>query len=216
MTAYSRENPSERYREILAYYKNLHEEGDVINNISAKETFDGRSLIPHVNHIRSLCLNNSSKTLLDYGSGKAMGYDVATAELPDGTVVKGIKSIWNIDNITFYDPGYAPYSTLPDGKFDAVISTDVLEHIPEEDIPWVLAEMFAYARQFLFCTIALYPAEKILPDGTNAHITLKDAGWWANQLEAASAKYNHSVLYSSALIDDAYARRRIFIESVST
>ena len=40
--------------------------------------------------------------------------------------------------VTCYDPGYAPFAEPCEGTFDGVITTDVLEHIPEEDIGWVL------------------------------------------------------------------------------
>lgn len=57
--------------------------------------------------------------------------------MPDGRKINGLKDIWRVDSITLYDPGYEPYSTLPVGDFDGVICTDVLEHCPEEDIPWI-------------------------------------------------------------------------------
>ena len=42
----------------------------------------------------------------------------------------------------------------PTGQFDGVISTDVLEHCPEPDLPWILDEMFGAARKFIFANIA--------------------------------------------------------------
>ena len=64
-----------------------------------------------------------------------------------------------------------PPSDPYEGTYDGVISTDVLEHIPEEDIPWVLDDLFAQAKTFIYAVAACYPAKKIMPDGTNAHCT---------------------------------------------
>ncbi len=65
--------------------------------------------------------------------------------------------------IALYDPAYTPYMALPQGKFTmASICTDVLEHCPEQDIPWILSELFSYATRFVFANIACYPAKKTL------------------------------------------------------
>jgi hypothetical protein len=78
------------------------------------------------------------------------------------------------------------FAARPDSRFDGVISTDVLEHIPEEDIDWVLAECFGFARRFLYMNIASYLAVKILPNGWNAHVTVRPPGWWRERIEAAA------------------------------
>ena len=128
----SRENPSARYLEMLSMYRALHEHGDQANNIPAAKTFDGRSLPPHALAIQSLIRQFGVRTLLDYGAGKGTAYsETAKIQLPNGQTANGLKQLWGIDKITLYDPGYAPHASQPVGKFDAVICTDVLEHIPE-------------------------------------------------------------------------------------
>jgi hypothetical protein len=65
----------------------------------------------------------------------------------------------------------------------------VLEHCPEEDIGWILDELFAFARKFVFANIACFPARKLLPSGGNAHCTVKPAKWWEEVIgRAARAK----------------------------
>ena len=189
MPEYSRSDPSPRYRALVDLNRQMHEDGDARHGIPAADTFDGRSLKPHVAIIKGLVDRLGAKTLLDYGAGKGEGYSKAAVRLPDGRVLNGLKEIWGLDRVTLYDPGYAPHARLPEGSFDAVISTDVLEHCPEEDIPWIIDEIFGYARRFVFVTIALYPAAKSLPTGENAHITLKSVGWWTDRLEAALARH---------------------------
>ncbi len=184
---FTRQNPSPRYRELEALYRTMHVEGDRLHQISPEETFAGTSLRPLVPVIEGLIRRFRAATLLDYGCGKAEGYRTLF-QLPDGRKVNGLKALWNLKNVTLYDPGYAPFSAYPEGHFDAVINTDVLEHIPEEDIDWILAELFSFAKLFLFVSIACYPAAKDLPNGINAHITLKSPGWWLDKLDAARSK----------------------------
>ena len=194
MRAYSRENPSPRYQKLLGMYKGLHEHGAMTENIPADETFDGRSLAPHVDTIKGGIERFRVKTLLDYGCGKAQAYERALLTLPNGKILKGLKEIWGLKKVSFYDPGYEPFSTLPTGVFYGVICTDVMEHCPEEDLEWIMSELFNFSRKFLFCTIACYPARKTLPNGENAHITLESPGWWLDKFEAA-AKKNDQVRY---------------------
>ena len=186
--AYSRANPSPRYVKLLQAYVDLHQHGDALNHVAPEQTFDGRSLSPHVHLIRMAVQQYGLRSLLDYGCGKAKVHTEGHMTLPDGRKLRGLREIWGVDGIRLFDPGYAPYSEAPTGTYDGVICTDVLEHCPEEDIDWIIGELFRFAEKFLFCTIACYPAEKNLPSGENAHITLKNSGWWIDRITAAAAK----------------------------
>jgi hypothetical protein len=183
--SYNRANPSPRYQALMAQYRTLHADGDRLNDLAPDKTFDGRSLPPHVNAIKMMIDRHRVTSLLDYGCGKAEAYNRIIGRMEDGREVKGLKAIWGLKEVALYDPGYEPYSKLPEGSFDAVISTDVLEHCPEEDIEWIVGEIFAYSRKTVFCTVATYPAVKKLPTGENAHITIKSAGWWLDHFERA-------------------------------
>ena len=66
---------------------------------------------------------------------------------------------------SLYDPAIPEYEILPDGQFDGVISFDVLEHIPKQDLEWVITEIFSFSKKIVFLNIACYPAGVILPDG---------------------------------------------------
>ena len=96
-----------------------------------------------------------------------------------------------VDRIVCYDPGYPPFSTLPTEKFDAVICTDVMEHCPEDDLPWILDEIFGFARHFVYGNIASYEALKRLPNGENAHCTVQPPEWWQALLQVVHARHPH-------------------------
>jgi len=175
---YSRENPSPRYQSMVQMYQTMHDGGDAANGLAANETFDGRSLAHHTDQITQLIQSTQSRTLLDYGCGKASAYDNQTIKLQNGQKIIGLRNLWQGVNIRLYDPCYQRYQTFPNEKYDAVISTDVLEHITKEDVPWVIDEILGLANKFVYLNIACYPARKNLPSGENAHITQESPGWW--------------------------------------
>jgi hypothetical protein len=175
---FSRASPSPRYRRLIEQYQLMHTQGDVRSGLAPENTFPGQSLPPQAPNIRRLILETQSRSLLDYGCGKGQQYlpyriaDPMIGEFPD------IKSYWGVSDIRCYDPGYAPYTEMPTGTYDGVICTDVLEHCPEEDVPWILAELFSYATKFVYANVACFPARKRLPSGGNAHCTVKTPRWW--------------------------------------
>jgi len=154
----------------------MHDGGDANTNLASEKTFAGISLLPHIGAIKGMIEQFGAQSLLDYGCGKASSYEQLTLNTPDGPVTDSLANIWGINDFGFYDPGYAPFAALPERKFDAVISTDMLEHCPEEDLPWIISEIFEFSQVFVFCFIALYPAKKSLPNGDNAHITQRPIG----------------------------------------
>lgn len=159
---YSRINPSPRYVELLELYRAMHDHGETFLGIPARETFPGKSLFLQARHIRRLVRLTNARTVLDYGSGKGLQYRPRIIRDEEGAEWPSILDYWNMDEVVCYDPCYAPYSELPTGTFDGVISTDVLEHCPEEDLPWIIDEIFGYANKFVFANVASYPASKRL------------------------------------------------------
>ncbi|HYE36628.1 class I SAM-dependent methyltransferase [Methylocaldum sp.] len=187
--SYSRLNPSQRYNNLLDQYREMHTEGEKFIGIPAENTFPGLSLPPQAQRIKRLIKLTESANLLDYGSGKGKQYDPMPFKAGDQDIYDSILDYWDIDSVHCYDPCYTPFSRLPENKFDGVISTDVLEHCPEEDLPWIIEEMFSFSRKFLFANVACYPAKKRLPNGQNAHITIKSESWWQDIFHKISTNF---------------------------
>lgn len=186
MDIYSKENPSKKYLELGELYKQLHSEGEKSLNLTPEETFQGISLAPQLTKIKNGISLTSSKTLLDYGCGKALAW-LPSSFLEVNSLKITTKEFLELDEVYLYDPGYEPYSTEPTKKYDAVICTDVLEHIPELDIKWFINELFTYSNKYVFANIAVYPAKKIMPNGENAHCTIKPIDWWKSIFDEVSA-----------------------------
>lgn len=140
---------------IASEYRRMHNEG----------RFAGGSLERHIPEIKKLIEEYKVKTLLDYGCGKAVHHKNKLA-----------------DSVTLYDPYYGPYSTQPVGTFDMVICTDVLEHIPEDEVGKVMADLINYTNKVLFLAISTYPAHKKFKNGENVHVTIRPKEWWEKML----------------------------------
>jgi FkbM family methyltransferase len=184
MPQYTREEPSPRYREMMGLYARMHTEGEKQLGLPAELTFPGSSLAAHVTRIKRLIDATAAKTILDYGAGKGTQYRPHPVIVDGEHVADGIAEYWDVDEVRCFDPGYAPHSALPGGKFDGVVCTDVLEHCPEEDLPWILDEIFGYAKSFVYLNVACFPARKTLPNGENAHITVRTPEWWRQLVQS--------------------------------
>jgi hypothetical protein len=147
---------------LLDQYEKLHADPGA---------FSGRSLNRHAVDIGVLVRATHAETLLDYGCGKAEQYTQDLAHLAWGGIVP-----------TLYDPAVPQFAARPEGTFDGVICTDVLEHVLESDLKLMLRDVFGYARRFVFFSIATRPAKRLLPDGRNAHVTVRDERWWRDRI----------------------------------
>jgi hypothetical protein len=188
MISHSRANPSPRYRHLVASYRRMHRDGDPANEVPPEMMFDGRSLPPHAGRIKGLIDRYEAEAILDYGAGKGQQYSHVQIELEDGRGYVNLLEYWGID-VVCYDPAYQPFDTLPSQRYDGVVSTDVLEHCPEEDMEWIVEEIFGLARKFVFATVALYPAGKSLPNGENAHVTIRPVDWWRTLIMRIAANH---------------------------
>lgn len=115
-----------------------------------------KKFIPAINQIIK---DKGIETILDYGCGKAKHHPLE----------------WNA---TKYDPAVPEYQNKPTDKFDLVISTDVLEHIPVDNLKDVIDDIFSYSKKWVFVSVCCRKANAILPNGYNAHATIESAKWW--------------------------------------
>lgn len=174
---HTRRKPSARYRRLLELYREMHVRGEVLRLLPPEQTFPGASLLPQAHHVRRLVAQSGARSILDYGSGKGAQYRPMRLKAGESSW-SSVQEYWGVESIDCYDPGYEPFSRLPQERFDGVIATDVLEHCPEDDLGWIVAELFALARSFVFASVACHPAVKRLPNGENAHCTVRPPAFW--------------------------------------
>jgi len=110
--------------------------------LQAQGKFPGLAMLPFVPDIAELVNEFDSKTILDYGCGLGFQY----------TREKAYKA-WGMKPPALYDPAVDRYSIKPEGQFDGVICTDVLEHVPADELDAMVREIAGYARQWAFVSV---------------------------------------------------------------
>ena len=173
--------PSKNYLKNIEFYKQMHIEGvDLIDGSkkNSQASYNGRTTSQYAEIIKKIINKNDYKNLFEYGCGKAFYYE--NSFNLNNKEISSLKDCWDVE-IKLYDPCFEKYSKLPNKKSDLTICIDVLEHIPEDDIDWVLNELFELTKCMVFMNIACTPALALLPNGKNAHINIQTPKWWHNK-----------------------------------
>jgi ubiquinone/menaquinone biosynthesis C-methylase UbiE len=140
--------------------------------------------------VDNLIKNYKFKTVLDAGCGSgdvvrylmSKGYDARGIELSTTVLKKYSKDLLD-KKIVFQ--GSLTNMPFKDKTFDVIFSSEVLEHIPEEEIQNVIEEFYRVSKKYLFLTISLRPSSNF----NKYHITLKERVWWENKfIEAGFEK----------------------------
>lgn len=109
------------------------------------------------------------RSILDYGAGQGtLGRDLRAAGF----------------DCREYDPAIPHMADAPEFA-DMVTCTDVLEHIEPDKLDNVLAHIRQLARKVAFLVVACRPANKLLPNGGNAHLIIERKEWWHDRIQAA-------------------------------
>lgn len=172
---------------LVDQYKELHKNQNL---------YAGSALTLHKESIRQFISAKKCDTILDYGCGKGIQY---FKENIHNEYFYGIMP-------SLYDPAVEEYSKLPEGTFDAVICTDVLEHIEEDDIDNILQEIYSKADRLVYLGICNSEADSFLPDGRNAHVTMKHIDWWLEKIiphaHVFSVVHVYGIGKSTAIIEN--------------
>lgn len=140
-----------------AQLKKLHSDSQAfgVGNVTAK----------HYPLIKGLIQKKNYGSVLDYGCGKGHFIKYAKESMP-GLRVEG------------FDVASDEYAVLPSDQFDLVVCLDVMEHVEFGALSNVLATIRDRTAKTFICSVANYPAGKVLPDGRNAHVTQMPFGYW--------------------------------------
>ena len=142
---------------LVALYAELHRTG-VYGNTSLKR----------IARIRPLVRELDPASILDYGCGQS--------SLLDHLALRDSTKLYR------YDPAIPEFAEIKAARVDMIVCTDVLEHIPEADLPDILNHIAALSSYVVF-GIDTTESEQQLPDGSNAHCTVKPAASWRGLLQ---------------------------------
>jgi hypothetical protein len=130
----------------------------------------------HAQVVKKLIEQTEPATILDYGCG-------------ENRLAEALKPIL----VSGYDPGIPERSKMPK-PCDMVVCTDVLEHVEPERVESVIDHIFRLTGKTAYLVISTKPANAILPDGRNAHLTVQPAERWLELLTALNWKVqNHQI-----------------------
>lgn len=136
--------------------------------------FKGMTVVGYAEPIARLVRDTGAQYLLDYGSG----FGEAWRELK-------LHQQWGVQRVECYDPAVYRFEKKPPGPFDGVMCVDVLEHLREQHVANVVAELFDYATKFIWASVCCRAAKKTFSDGkTNLHVTVQPYDWWRAHFEA--------------------------------
>ena len=170
---------SNQYNELISYYKQMAENGyNRVDGTFVKNVYSDAEPHKFADQLKEIVEFFAAKNGLDYGSG---GSNLNKTKLANG--VKFIDYI-GLQKIQSFEPARKKKKKY---KSDIVLCFDVLEHIFINDVPWVLNDLFKYATKCIVINVACYNAAALLPNGENAHITVRPSSWWLGQIECISS-----------------------------
>ena len=138
----------------VEFYKKYHEE----------HAEYGTGAVHLLDEVSIIIDATNPSIVLDYGCGK-------------GALVSALQKKYPRIAFFGYDPAIPGRDTLPVQKADLVINTDVLEHIPEDELPEVV-EQISSISQHVFFSLHHGKAAAVLENGENAHCTVKPQSWY--------------------------------------
>ncbi len=174
---------SKQGEELVKLYEKMAKEGYTRRDgVQIKTAFSDFEL----RKFRNLCKEKISKkninTLLDYGGGGS-DWDEPNFEPTTGETAK---QFFKIEEVNKFEPARNLMEKKPS---DCVICIDVLEHIFIADVPNVVNELFSLSKNLLIINVACYKAAAILPNGENAHITIRSPVWWKGVIDTVAIKH---------------------------
>jgi hypothetical protein len=181
-------NFSAKGQALIDLYAEMAKDGyDRTDGTRVAEAFSDFELRPYRESIAKLFEQQGIKTVLDYGCGGS-DWEQAGFDKPDKSDESGksAKDYFALDAAYGYDPARDRDERQ---KVDCVVSFDVLEHIFISDVPAVLCDMFSYAGKLAVLNVDCYPAAAKLPNGENAHITVRAPLWWKGMVDSIAVEY---------------------------
>jgi len=180
---------SKKGKELIDLYTEMANKGFERNDGDfTKEAFSNFGARPYRAGLKRDFALLGVKSTLDYGCGGSdwsiKGFDEDSNE--------SAKEFFGLDNCYRFEPA----RDLDERKkVDCVLNFDVLEHIFIADVSNVINEIFSYATKLVAINVACYSAAALLPNGENAHITVRSPHWWKAQIDNIALRYpNTSVL----------------------
>jgi hypothetical protein len=141
----------------LSQYKEIHAQKGGAYGVSSNKRYA---------FLKRVLKEAAPSTILDYGCGNSRLCDRAAEDFG----ITGYR----------FDPAIPAHATIPSEALEGVdllFCVHVLEHLDEPEIREALAQFQVLAKES-YIEVPLRAARLILPNGENAHTTVKPRSWW--------------------------------------
>ncbi len=91
----------------------------------------------------------------------------------------------------------------------AILCVDTLEYLPDEDVPWVLAELFKRARRAVVVAVQSRPRDLALGPAGRFSARPRAPEWWARCMQRAAMHY--PALYWKLIAHDATTKKITYL-----
>jgi mitochondrial fission protein ELM1 len=166
---FSRTQPSSQFSQLVEMVSEKKEARNAADHIFTKKP-NKLDLAPFLSSI-------DNPSLLHYHMGSSPN--------PSSETDPSCTSADSLDTTTF-DWGTIG-SPRPNKPSDIVYASDELTLLPNEDVPWMLEEIFSLASQLVYVTIHDVKLLSTIPSYFRGHA--RDFHWWAGQLQTISTRY---------------------------
>jgi len=188
--AFSLEHPS------LGWSKVVADLAVTSPRVASARTSTGRA---ESKTVREWVTKVGAHSVLEFGMGVGIGVaGEATDEIArkrEGT------------SLVRFDPT-AEGARLPAGRFDAIICTHALEHLLDDDVVWVLAELFGRANKLVHVTVHQAPTTGVLGKLGRKRRAAREPAWWFDRIREAAVLYPHVAWNLELTIRDRAGNQR--------
>ena len=199
---------SKKGEDLITFYKTMAKEGyDRIDGMRVQSAYNDFELQKFRNVVKQNMQSEQIKSVLDYGGGGS-DWDAVNFEPTTG---ESAKQFFNVREVNTYEPAR---SLLKKVKSDCVVCVDVLEHIFVADVSSVIKDLFSLSKKLLIINVACYKAAALLPNGENAHVTVRNPHWWKGAIDTIAMNHRDidvilicSESFSSGIIFEPFKAR---------
>tara|TARA_Y100001968_G_C19328136_1_gene702846 strand:- start:164 stop:976 length:813 start_codon:yes stop_codon:yes gene_type:complete len=176
-------------KKLIEFYKEMSTEGFARSDGNYKKksndqssSFSSSELIKFQKILLPYFKKYNIKSILDYGCG-GFNWELESFDIES---TKSAKEYFSLEQISYYEPALK----LDQRKMaDCVTCLDVLEHIFITDTTKILRDIFRFSKKLVILNIACYKAYALLPNGENAHVTIRHPLWWKGMIDSISIDF---------------------------
>ena len=178
---------SEKGNALVSMYEDM-----VLNGYSTRhgeqisDTYNSFEIYKFRSALKSIFAQFQVESVLDYGSG---GCDWNKNNAFEG---RSAKSYFGLEKVYRYEPSRQIDERR---EVDAVVCFDVLEHIFISDLPFIIRDILKRASKLAVINVACYEANALLPNGENAHVTIREPSWWKGIIDGISVEFPETSIF---------------------